>query len=131
MFKGEDRENEIDKSSPRFKARGNTSLSMSNPFGEPAKVNNFIITPERMRNLESPDNAFKNAHVISKAKAQRRSRSREQLEIDIQSPNDNSKIDIINEESEILYLDVAPIENPFISHNKNQSFQNPPNTNMY
>ena len=74
IFKRDERDNEIDQSSPRFKARGNTSMNMSvsNPFAEGAMENNFIITPERMRNIESPDNAFKKAQIISKAKANRR-----------------------------------------------------------
>lgn len=58
-------------------------MSVSNPFGDAPMENNFVITPERMRNVESPDNAFVKAHVISKAKAQRRSTSGERMEINI------------------------------------------------
>ena len=78
MFKRDERDNEIDQSSPRFKARGNTGhdMSISDPCGAGPRVNNFVITPERLRNVESPDNALQKAHKISKAKAQMRSNSR-------------------------------------------------------
>ena len=129
MFKRGDGDNELDKSSPRFKARGNTSLNMSvtNPFGDAAMENNFIITPKRIRNIASPDEAFEKAHVISKAKAQRRSTSGEILEINIQSPGDeeHGKDVKMTEESEVLQVDVAPSENPFVStHKKNYSCLN-------
>ena len=60
LFKRDERDNEIDQSSPRFKARGNTGhdMSISDPCGAGPRVNNFVITPERLRNVESPDNAL-------------------------------------------------------------------------
>lgn len=58
-------------------------MSVSDPFGEAAKENNFVITPKRVRNNDSPDNTFVKAQNISKAKAVRRSTSSELIKINI------------------------------------------------
>lgn len=79
----------MDDSSPRFKRTTDMSpncVPSTNPFCEQTQnVENFMITPKRMRNHESPDNAFRRAKEISQAKAER-SISGKINPIDIRSP---------------------------------------------
>ena len=78
----------MDDSSPRFKRTTDMSpncVPETNPFCEQTQNENFMITPKRMRNHESPDNAFRRAKEISQAKAER-SISSKINPIDIRSP---------------------------------------------
>ena len=95
----------------------------TNPFCEQTHNENFMITPKRVRNQESPDHGFIRAKQISQAKAER-SISGKINPIDIRSPEkeaDNSRGEVNMQNHNIRLRELQQKQTPFTNDNINQN----------